>query len=337
LKLVLALRTRDQADVVDALLSFHLNAGVDFVIATDHRSEDGTAEILESYAQAGYLHLIRELGNEVRGGEWRTRMARLAASDCGADWVIGADGDEFWLPRGGSLKDALGSVPQRYGIVRCLVRSFLPPSGADTSELFAERMTVRLTPWAAIHDPASPFRPSAKVAHRAVPDVFVDRGNHSVNGPGLELLRARFPIEVLHFPMRSPQQLLDKRRTWHAQLVGRGVAQYERGRDGSRAGAERYYGSMALRGDDLRRALDSGSAVVDTRVRDALRQLRLSSAEGVRRFALPGELGSGLKLPAPELADDVAHAVDFAQLVDADAVRLRRRVDVVAARLEGRR
>ncbi len=42
MKLVMTLRARDEADVVDAQIAFHLNAGVDFVVATEHRSQDGT-------------------------------------------------------------------------------------------------------------------------------------------------------------------------------------------------------------------------------------------------------------------------------------------------------
>lgn len=60
MKFVMTLRARDEADVIDARIAFHLGAGVDFVVATGHRSEDGTTEILEYYARDGYLHLIRE-------------------------------------------------------------------------------------------------------------------------------------------------------------------------------------------------------------------------------------------------------------------------------------
>jgi hypothetical protein len=47
-KLVQTLVVRDESDIVGAQIDYHLNAGVDFVLATDHDSSDGTTEILES-------------------------------------------------------------------------------------------------------------------------------------------------------------------------------------------------------------------------------------------------------------------------------------------------
>ena len=67
----MTLLVRDEADVVDSHLAFHLNAGVDYVVATDHRSQDGTTEILDRYARDGRLHLIREEDVEYREVEWR--------------------------------------------------------------------------------------------------------------------------------------------------------------------------------------------------------------------------------------------------------------------------
>ena len=105
-KLVQTLVVRDEADIVDAQIAYHLNAGVDFVLATDHESDDGTTDVLETYARDGHLRLFREHG-EMRESDWRTRMARLAATEHGADWVINTDADEFWMPRRGTLKEAL--------------------------------------------------------------------------------------------------------------------------------------------------------------------------------------------------------------------------------------
>ena len=99
MKLVETLIVRDEADIVDAQISYHLNAGVDFVLAIDHESRDGTTEILESYGRQGLLRGSPEQG-AVLELEWRTHMARLAATEHGADWVLAADADEFWVPRG---------------------------------------------------------------------------------------------------------------------------------------------------------------------------------------------------------------------------------------------
>src|SRR5262245_7465782 len=102
----MTLVVRDEADVVEQQLAYHFDAGVDFVLATDHSSTDGTADVLRRYEADGRLRLF-EVSGEMRDSDWRTRMARLAASDHGADWVINTDADEFWMPRSGTLKDAL--------------------------------------------------------------------------------------------------------------------------------------------------------------------------------------------------------------------------------------
>ena len=104
----MTLLVRDEADVVDAQLAFHLSAGVDLVIATDNASTDGTTEILERYEREGAASgSSASGGDDMRQDVWVTRMARLAAVEYGADWVIHSDADEFWWPRGGSLKDVL--------------------------------------------------------------------------------------------------------------------------------------------------------------------------------------------------------------------------------------
>ena len=203
----MTLLVRDEADILDAQLAFHLNAGVDFVIATDHRSVDDSTEILESYARDGSLRLIREEGSEVRQREWVTRMARLAATEYAADWVINSDADEFWWPRARSLKEALEAVPRQYGVVYAPICNFLPRRAVGGP--FHEVMTLRLAQHAPLNNPLGRYRPSAKAAHRASPSVVVRRGNHDVQHAGAAL-RFWHPLEVLHFPDRSPDQYVRK-------------------------------------------------------------------------------------------------------------------------------
>jgi Glycosyl transferase family 2 len=330
-KLVMCMRTRDQAELVDAHVSFHLNAGVDFVIATDHRSADGTLELLEAYEREGYLRLIRETGEQVRGSEWRTRMARMAALEYDADWVIHSDGDEFWWPKGTSLKQVLEPIPARYGVVYGFLRLFPPRLGANS--FFAERMTVHIHTDAAINDPTNPYRPHAKIAHRGHPDVVVDRGAHSLIGRSLPALLGCCPIEVFHFPIRSLEQLEWRSSLWWEQLKRFGRVGNVKARRLQEIGKlEDHFESRVVSDDKLERGLASGSIVMDTRLRDVLRSLRLEHPSSPRQFALPRER-EALDLPGRDGVRNVAYAVDVATFGEAQVVRLQVRLDELERRL----
>jgi hypothetical protein len=335
MRLVLTVLARDEADVIDAQIAFHLNAGADFVIATDNASQDGTTEILESYEREGCLHLIREPAEGLRQSEWVTRMARLAATDFGADWVINADADEFWWPRGGSLKEVLEAVDARYGIVQAFWRSFVPRP--DDGAFFAERMTARLSQQAPINDPTSVYRPVVKVAHRADPDVVVGRGNHALVDSRLTSLTTWHPLEVLHFPLRSRAQwarkveLQGEAFTKHIERAGTGY--HLKGYDALQSGRiEEQHASLVVGDAALARGLADGTLAQDTRLRDVLRALSTDDGS-VRRFALPGERSEPLSLPELTLADDVTFAVEAAVLAEADVIRVERRMDMLELRL----
>jgi hypothetical protein len=322
MKLVVTVLARDEADVIDSQVAFHLNAGADFVVATDNNSRDGTTEILERYERAGVLHLIREPAEGLRQGEWVTRMARLAATDYGADWVINTDADEFWWPRGGSLKEVLAAVPEEYGVVEGFWRSFVPRP--DDGDLFAERMTARLTQHAPINDPTSFYRPVIKVAHRADPNVEVGRGNHTLVGSRLRTLTTWHPLEVLHFPLRSRAQWARKIElqgvafTEHIERSGTGY--HMKGYGALQEGRiDEQYESLVLEDDALARGLADGTLALDTRLRDALRSIRA---------------GEQPTFPQPAAGDDVAYAVEAAVLDEAYVVRAQRDLDALEQRLE---
>jgi hypothetical protein len=325
-RIVMTLLVRDEADALEEHLAFHLNAGVDYVIATDHRSSDGTTEILESYARDGQLRLLREEATSIRQSEWVTRMARLAASEHGADWVINSDADEFWWPRGESLRTVLDAVPAEVGVVRSFAQSFVPRRGDGW---FVERMTVRIASRAAINDPATSFRPVAKVAHRAHPEIVVGQGNHHISSPPLRALAGWHPIELLHFPLRSPDQVVRKHRNaleaWEGNLRGDlARARSDAGQDA--AGA--FYERLVLSDPAVEAGLAAGVLVRDTRLRDVLRSLR-SGKRGFRRS--PGR--DVLRFDKPSPAGNAEYATEVLTLADADLVRLARRLDQLAARL----
>ncbi|MFO7572276.1 MAG: glycosyltransferase family 2 protein [Gaiellaceae bacterium] len=337
MKLVMTLVARDEIDIVDAQLAFHLNAGVDFVIATDHASTDGTTDVFRRYERDGVLRLIREEG-DYHEAEWRTRMARLAVTEHNADWVFASDADEFWWPRGGSLKDVLQAIPARYGVVRAFWRPFVP--GPDDGSFFAERMTARLSPTAPINDPLSQWRPNAKVVHRGRPDVTVGRGNHTVEGSNLIPLRGWYPIEVLHFPLRTQAQFERKASVWHSTDTVRFHEAHRAASEAVESGrGQETFRALLIDDDALERGLADGTLVVDERLRGALRALA-----GVNRVEPPGDPLEArfsvpeaeerlLSFPLPTVVDDATYAVDVATLGEADVVRAQRRLDVLEERI----
>src|SRR5919197_3477551 len=98
MRLVMTLKVRDEADILEDNLRYHRALGVDFFVVTDNGSVDGTSEILDRYAKAGLAHVIRvETGTlPDKEEDWTTHMARLAAAEFAAAWVFTDDDDAIW-------------------------------------------------------------------------------------------------------------------------------------------------------------------------------------------------------------------------------------------------
>jgi glycosyltransferase involved in cell wall biosynthesis len=312
MKIVMTLMAWNEEDILDAHLAFHLNAGVDLVLAIDNGSTDATGDILESYARDGHVELTRDDG-VLDQAEWVTRLARRASTEFGADWVINSDADEFYWPRGGTLKEVLSAVPAQYGGVRGMLRNFAPrPHGHD---FFAERMNVRVCNPGA--EDNSPYSPRFKAMHRGDPDVEVFWGSNRALSRGLDPLAGWYPIDVLHFPIRSLEQCRDKFLRWYEIAPSRfRTAAY----DADQRGAMReFYASYVVDDEALGRGLADGTFAIDMRLCDALRSLR---AEPSRPLTFSDD------------AVDAAYLTELAILEDGDPhAHVQRKTEDLEARL----
>ena len=238
-------------------------AGVDFVLATDHDRVTGRRDPPEIRPR-GHLRLFHERG-EMRESDWRTRMARLAAVDHGADWVINADADEFWMPRRGTLKEALAAAPQLRGVVWALTRHFVPRP--DDGGSFAERMTVRL-PRRSAERSDEPVSTTREGGTRADPESSCcsvpTTSGPSSSASGVASGRSSTSIS------QSLEQYERKsvRRAHGDKPLGQYVKAFEARETGR---LEDAYGSLVVDDSTLEREARSDSLVVDTRLRDALR------------------------------------------------------------------
>lgn len=271
----MTLLVRDEEDILDHTLRYHLAQGVDFFIVMDHMSVDGTREILETYRRAGVAEVILQKHAGYLQGQWVTSMARRAAVHHGADWVINNDADEFWWPLQGDLRSTLAGIPDRYGGLAVARHNFRPSAGA--AGLFLDRMVYR----DAISTNCQGEPLPGKVCHRGHPEVVVVQGNHDALVPGREPLCSEPTVEILHFPVRSRKQFENKISvggrayemspeleltlgvTWralHATLQREGLAD--------------HYEAACLPPASIAGLIHTGAIVRDERLRDFLRAER---------------------------------------------------------------
>ena len=268
MKLVMTLLVRDEEELLEENLEYHIAQGVALVIVTDHGSTDATPDILRGYEKQGLARVFRVEGPAHHQSRRVTRMARLAVIEHGADWVINTDGDEFWWPATGTLHDTLDSIPDRYGQVIAPRHDFLPPrSGA--AEPFPQRLTVRKR--ASTNLKGDALEP--KVAHRGHPGVVVAPGNHSISEAQLVPVPDVPPLEVFHFPMRTFRQFERKVLTTGLGYEALPFRSNEVGRDQlhllelQRTGElQAYFDRHILSEDALAEGIATGRLVNDERL-----------------------------------------------------------------------
>jgi hypothetical protein len=186
----------DTAETLDAHLAFHLNAGVDLVLAVATGAHDAD-DVLARYERAGLLRRVLATGDPSVA-----HLARMAVSEHGAEWVIPGRVDEFWWPRGESLADVLAVIPPRYGVVQGLVRVF---AGRREGSFFAEEMTARTTLLTTGGAVTGPPERMLRPVFRAAPDLDVDPGDPTSGGRRVPM-RAWYPLEVFRFPADSSDE-----------------------------------------------------------------------------------------------------------------------------------
>ena len=162
-----------------------------------------------------------------------------------------------------------------------------------------------------------------KAVHRATPHVRVGRGNHEAFADGLVPLRGWYPIEILHFPVRSREQCRRKYVTQYLALArnpdkgtpGQIVEAY----DAAMAGRfDTFYDPLVLDDGALERGLATGELALDTRLRDLLRTLAVENGPEPR-FRAPAERGRSLAFERPPVGDDALFAAEASVIPESEA------------------
>jgi hypothetical protein len=209
MKLAVTLMVRDEADIIQQWLDYHVAQGIDLLLVTDNGSVDGTKEILDAFAAAAPIEvvLLSDPVHRKQQSTTVTAMARAAYTEHDATWVINADADEFLIPKDRSLTlhdvfDRLDPVINAFvvPVVNMIGRMANSGAGLDRLVWRDERTAEEL------HEVGLIAHPSGNAIHVGHPEVSVVQGNHLVTIPAGEAPDESLALEVLHYPWRSWRQ-----------------------------------------------------------------------------------------------------------------------------------
>jgi hypothetical protein len=215
--LIMTILARDEGDIVEENIKFHLNHGVDFIIATDNDSVDNTRNIFKKYERKGVLHLIDEAGRNKSQAKWNNRMTKIAIDDYGADVVFHCDADEFWCPKSGNLKNEI--LNESVDVMSVdLVNVLLEDKNGE--EIFpADAKYAMVNPIETSNFKEDSkfrnlyfFRYPAKVIFKTEKGLLkVVQGNHSIVDNKIKITTKKSSdIKIFHFPLRGKKRFYNK-------------------------------------------------------------------------------------------------------------------------------
>jgi hypothetical protein len=204
---------RNEADLVEICLRYHLALGVDHVLVIDNGSVDGTDAVLERLSREPHVTWWRDDG-PFRPAALANRLVGEALAR-GADWILPFDADEFWdaplswrewlaASGAGAVRAEVVNFIQRReqgvaspgGILHMTRRTLAPRGPLERCEELVEDGEIAFIEM--LYPP--------KWLCRAGPDVRYTAGYHAaegVDGPRLE----SGPFSILHAPLRSRRTL----------------------------------------------------------------------------------------------------------------------------------
>lgn len=194
-------RVRDEVDIVEQSIR-RMATQVDHIICGENFSQDGTREILDRLAGELPLTVIDDTAKNFEQREVLTGYAQRAREELGATWVVPFDMDELWAADEGRVSDALSELPETVLLApaRLLNHTSTRDDDWDNPDPFTRMV------WREVE-----VLPLPKVAARALPNMWIDHGNHAAHFDGVR--RAPSVDGVLgarHFPYRSPEQFIKR-------------------------------------------------------------------------------------------------------------------------------
>ena len=143
-KIVLITVPYDQADIVEDFLDWHLDLGIDLILALDGGSTDGTKEVLERYARTKRVVWFALPERDMTKYSIADELASMARDRYEADWIIYCDVDEFVCTHGKGLRTVLADSDREGITLLDLPRRTMTGPPIPTGRRATEVLTLRI-------------------------------------------------------------------------------------------------------------------------------------------------------------------------------------------------
>jgi hypothetical protein len=209
-KLIMTLLARDEEDIIENNICFHLNHGIDYILAIDNDSQDRTREIFKKYAKKGVLsyEVIKDHTHEQ--SKWISMLAQKAVKKHKATHLIHCDADEFWYPTSGDLRS---NLPQKGEVFNVPVLNYLPEK-FNLPWMNKRMLVTKPFEYRANLEPDRSYRmflysyPAKIMTTSEFTDI--SQGNHAVINKKPKKVIPIEHIYIHHFPIRSYAQFESK-------------------------------------------------------------------------------------------------------------------------------
>jgi hypothetical protein len=171
-KIVLITMPYDQGDILQDFLDWHLDQGVDLILAVDCGSTDGSRELLDQYAKSHSVEWFPLPDKDLRKYALGDEIAAMARDKHGADWIIHCDVDEFLCTTGADLRTILAEAEQNDVTMLTVPRRTMTGAPMEAGQRATEALTLRI-------DRTVEPTPEEQITWKLpAPFVFLEVGGH---------------------------------------------------------------------------------------------------------------------------------------------------------------
>lgn len=196
---------KDEADIIEPVLTHWLSQDIDFLLVSDNVSTDGTLDILMRLAKSDADQRVCVVGDDVVAYYQSKKMTVLAhvVGEIGCEWIIPCDADELWYSEEGTIGSYLRSVPRETNVLQVPLWNHYPTKWDDSTVL---------NPFLRSQHRHKDVGKLPKVCFRYATDCHIMQGNHDVRFETANGKQLISPLAIRHFPYRSESQFIRKCR-----------------------------------------------------------------------------------------------------------------------------